>query len=168
MQLAIFSLLAVTLIAIGVYAVGQLRTPSTEPGVIDPKSFGPATAELACPEPDAVPLPPEDVTVTVLNGTTRSGLAGDVAEQLGERGYEIAETGNTRRATGPATIVHGPEGYLAAQSLRVQVEDSQLTLDEDVEGTAVDLLIGDGFGGLEDASAASSALEEPVETPEGC
>jgi hypothetical protein len=30
---------------------------------------------IQCPEPDALPLPPAEVTVTVLNGTTRSGLA---------------------------------------------------------------------------------------------
>lgn len=167
-QLVIFSLLTITLVTIGVVAVGRLRTPSEDPGVIAEKTFGQASVELECPEPGAVPLPPEEVTVTVLNGTTRSGLAGDTAEQLGERGYELAETGNTRQASGPATIVHGPTGYLAAQSLQAQLQEARLSLDEDREGTAVDLLLGDGFTGLADASAATAALEEPVEAPDGC
>ena len=75
--------------------------------------------------------------ISVLNGTTRSGLAGDTTEQLGARGYGVAEPGNTRRASGPATIVHGPEGYLAAQSVRAQLPEAQLLLDEELEGTGV-------------------------------
>ncbi|MDN5599727.1 MAG: LytR C-terminal domain-containing protein [Brachybacterium sp.] len=167
-QLTIFSILAVALIAIGVYAVGELREPVADPGVIAQKSFGPEVAELTCPEPDAVPLPPGEVTVTVLNGTSRSGLAGDVSEQLAERGYGLESPGNTRQAAGPATIVHGPEGYLAAQSVRVQIQGAQLRLDEQQEGSAVQVLIGDGFTGLEEESAAASALEKPVDPPEGC
>ncbi len=167
-QLTIFSILAVALIGIGVYAVGELREPVAEPGVIAPKSFGPDPIALTCPEPGAVPLPPAEVTVTVLNGTTRGGLAGEVSEDLAARGFTLEEAGNTRKASGPATIVHGPEGYLAAQSLRVQVQGSQLRLDDAREGTAVDLLIGDGFTGLEDESVAATALEQPVEMPEGC
>lgn len=167
-QLTIFSILAVALVAIGVYAVGELREPVDEPGVIAQKSFGPEPVEFSCPDPDAVPLPPGEVTVTVLNGTSRSGLAGDTSAQLAERGYAVQSPGNTRQATGAATIVHGPEGYLAAQSVRVQIQGAQLRLDEQLEDSAVQLLLGDGFTGLEEESAAASALEAPVEPPEGC
>jgi len=167
-QLTIFSVLAVVLIGVGAYAVGELSEPTAEPGVIAPKSFGPDPVELACPAPGDLPTPPEEVTVTVLNGTSRSGLAGDVTENLAERGYEVGDPGNTRGASGAATIVHGPEGYLAAQAVRVQIQDAQLRLDEQREGAAVDLLIGDGFTGLQEESAAAAALEEPVEMPEGC
>jgi len=172
MQLAIFSVLAVALIAVGVYAVGELREPVAEPGVISPKEIGPDPVAIECPDEGAVPLPPAEVEVTVLNGTTRSGLAGSTAEQLGERGYALGDVGNTRSAKGPATIVHGPAGYLAAQSLRAQLATAdvrpELTLDEAKEGTAVDLLLGDGFTGLAEESAATGALEQPVEIPEGC
>ncbi|NMA77623.1 MAG: LytR C-terminal domain-containing protein [Actinomycetales bacterium] len=167
-QLAVFSGLAVLLVSIGVYAVGELQEPVTDPGVIDPKTFGPQPVEIACPEPGAVPLPPGDVTVTVLNGTSRSGLAGSVSEDLAGRGFVLESPGNTRGASGPATIVHGPGGYLAAQSVRAQVQEAQLRLEEDREGAAVDLLLGDGFTGLEEESAAAAALEETVEMPEGC
>ena len=44
-QLAIFSLLAVALIAVGVYAVGELRQPAADPGQIAPKTFGAAPVE---------------------------------------------------------------------------------------------------------------------------
>lgn len=167
-QLTIFSLLAVVLVAIGVYAVGELREPSAEPGVISPKSFGRDPVELTCPEPDAVPLPPGDVTVTVMNGTSRGGLAGDVSEDLAGRGFVLETPGNTGKASGPATIVHGPDGYLAAESVRVQVQGAQLSLDTAREGTGVDLLLGDGFTGLEDEATATAALEQPVAMPEDC
>jgi hypothetical protein len=159
-QLAIFSVLAIVLIGIGVYAVGELREPVAEPGVISPKSLGPDPVAIQCPEPDALPLPPAEVTVTVLNGTTRSGLAGTISETLGERGYALGEVGNTRSAGAPATIVHGPAGYLAALSVAAQVTTPDvhpvLMLDEAREGEAVDLLLGAG------------ALAQPVPVPEGC
>lgn len=167
-QLTIFSLLAIALVAVGVYAVSELREPVEEPGVIAEKSFGPEAVEMSCPEPGALPLPPGEVTVTVLNGTTRSGLAGDISEQLAERGYTVEDPGNTRQASGPATVVHGPDGYLAARSLQAQVQESQLRLDEGQEGAGVRLLIGDGFTGLQEGAAATTALEQPVEAPEGC
>lgn len=167
-QLAIFSALTVAVVAIGVYAVGELRQPAQEPGVIAPKTFGAAPAELTCPEPGSVPLPPDQVSVTVLNGTTRSGLAGDVSGELAERGFSLGDPGNTSQSSGPATIVHGPEGYLAAQSVRAQLEEAQLRLDEDREGAAVDLLLGRGYTGLAEEAAAAAALEEPVAMPEGC
>ncbi|MFC7375273.1 LytR C-terminal domain-containing protein [Brachybacterium sp. GCM10030267] len=167
-QLVFFSALAVAVIAVGFYAVGELREPAAEPGVIAPKTFGDeGSAELTCPEPGAVPLPAQEVTVTVLNGTGRTGLAGDVSEELAARGFALEDPGNTGEAAGPATIVHGPDGYLAAQSLSAQVPDATLTMDSR-EGAAVDLLLGDGFAGLEEEATASAAAEEPVEMPEGC
>jgi hypothetical protein len=125
-----------------------------------------------CPEPDAVPLEPGKVAVTVLNGTTRSGLAGTTAEELGERGYEVGDVGNTSSAGAPVTIVYGPAGYLAAMSLSAQLATSEqepvLDLAEDREGAGVDLLLGNGYRGLAEADDASAALEEPVPVPEGC
>ncbi|MFC5277118.1 LytR C-terminal domain-containing protein [Brachybacterium sacelli] len=94
-QLAFFSVVAIVLVGVGAYAVGEFRAPVEEPGVITPKGAGEEEAELACPEPDAVPLSPAEVTVTVLNGTGRSGLAGETSEQLGERGYTVGDPGNT-------------------------------------------------------------------------
>ena len=77
-----------------------------------------------------------------------------------------------RSASGPATIVHGPAGYLAARSVRAQLATADfepvLKLDEAKEGTGVDLLLGDGFTVLAPAPAAADALKAPVPAPEGC
>ena len=78
----------------------------------------------------------------------------------------------TAASGSPRTIVHGPAGYLAAQSVRAQLATADfepvLKLDESREGTAVDLLLGDGFTVLAPAPAAADALEAPVAAPEGC
>ncbi len=166
-QLAIFSVLALFLIGIGAYAVSEFREPVAEPGEIVPKSFGENPAELTCPEPGAVPLPPAEVTVTVLNGTSRGGLAGEVTGQFSERGFMVGDAGNTRNATAAATIVHGPSGYLAAQSVHVHVPGATLRMDER-EGAEVSLLLGDEFSGLEKEATAAAGLEKAVEIPEGC
>ncbi|PCC40943.1 hypothetical protein CIK66_01540 [Brachybacterium alimentarium] len=166
-QLAIFSLLVIVLIGVGVYAVGEFRRPSAEQGVIAQKSFGEEEAEVTCPDPGAVPLPPGDVTVTVLNGTSRGGLAGEVTEQLGSRGFTMGDAGNTKKADSAVTIVYGPDGYLAAQSVRTQVPDAALRLD-DREGAEVDLLLGNGFSEIAPEDDAAAALEDAVEMPEGC
>lgn len=79
----------------------------------------------------------------------------------------MGDPGNTTQASGPAIIVHGPDGYLAAQSLLAQVPGAQLRM-EQREGVAVDLLLGDGFPGLAAPEAAQQVLDQPVQSPEGC
>src|SRR5699024_10942893 len=80
-QLAIFSILAVALGVIGVYAVGELREPVADPGAIAEKSFGPEQIDLTCPVPGADPLEAGEVTVPVVNGTNRRGVARAVTVQ---------------------------------------------------------------------------------------
>lgn len=166
-QIAVFSVAAVLLLGVGAYAIGQLRTPNPAPGVIATKTFGRAEPEVTCPEAGAVPAAPEDVTVNVLNGTGRSGLAGRVSESLADRGYTAGKVGNTSQASGAAVIVYGPSGYLAAQSVLAQVGTAELTLDGR-DDASVDLLLGDGFSDLAGSGAAEKALGTPVATPEGC
>lgn len=166
-QLGIFSVLALLLIGVGIYAVGQFREPVQEPGVIGTTAATEESTGLTCPEPGALPLPPKSVTVTVLNGTGRGGLAGDITEQLAERGFAVGDAGNTKKSSGAAMVVYGPKGYLAAQTVRAQVPDATLTLDER-EDESVDLLLGNGFSELVEQKDAAAALEKPVEIPEGC
>lgn len=166
-QLVIFSLLGITLLSIGALALRELIEPVEEPGVIAPKTFADAPAEVTCPEDGAVPAPPGEVEVRVLNGTGRSGLAGSVSEELGARGFATGELGNSDDASRAATIVHGPDGYLSARSLAAHVGEAELQLDER-EGTGVDLLLGQGWSGIAEAPAAEAAMAEPVPVPEGC
>lgn len=79
----------------------------------------------------------------------------------------MGDAGNTKKADSAVTIVYGPDGYLAAQSVRTQVPDAALRLD-DREGAEVDLLLGNGFSELAPEDDAAAALEDAVEMPEGC
>lgn len=166
-QLVVFSVLLLALVGVGLYAWNVFREPPASPAVIADKTFREVDPTMACPEAGAVPADPSTVTVTVLNGTGESGLAGAVTERLAARGFDTEEAGNTRSAEGPVTIVHGPEGYLAAGAVAAQVEGPTLQLGE-LEGAAVNVLLGDGFTGLLEEEQAAQRLAEEVPVPENC
>lgn len=169
-QLVVFSTLVIAIVVIGAYALTVFREPSAEPGVIAEKTFKPKPGEVQCPPDGAKPASPKDVEVRVFNGTDRDGLAGEVSSQLAERGYTMAEAGNTAKAGAPVTLVHGPTGYVAAMSVAAQFggpESVSLHVD-DREGTGVDVLIGDGFRELAEAKAATALLDQPVTAPKDC
>jgi hypothetical protein len=71
-----------------------------------------ATAEAAPPS-----LDPTTLSVRVLNATDQGGLAQQVAGELQNRGFTVAEIGNDdtdREVTGPGEVRHGPRGADAA------------------------------------------------------
>jgi hypothetical protein len=170
-QLIVFSIAMIGIIVALVYAWKQLTAE-------DPQASGPSDAGAAanvavgedgtqCPEPGAKPAAPKSVEVTVLNGTSRGGLAGSVTDSLDERGFSTGKAGNTKSAKGAITVVHGPSGYLEASAVAAEFDDATLRLD-DREDATVDVLIGDGFKDLVDEDEADSRLEKAVEIPQGC
>jgi LCP family protein required for cell wall assembly len=48
---------------------------------------------------------PEDVTITILNGTTVPGLAGEVRDELEALGFDVGEIGNADRRDYAATMI---------------------------------------------------------------
>ena len=80
---------------------------------------GAVLAETA-DDPDATPVAREDVAVAVLNGAGVEGLAGNVADELSARGFEIARVGNTDPAE--RTVIRHPAGEAeAAEVLAAEV-----------------------------------------------
>ena len=72
-----------------------------------------ATAREAPPS-----LDPTTLSVRVLNGTDRAGLAQQVAGEMQRRGFTVAEIGNDdtdREVIGPGEVRHGPRGADAAR-----------------------------------------------------
>ena len=53
-------------------------------------------------------LPPNQVKVDVLNGTTHTGLAKDTAKKIETEGYEIGTVGNQRPPIAKSTIFYRP------------------------------------------------------------
>jgi acetolactate synthase regulatory subunit len=78
----------------------------------------PATlrAHTPCPTPSASPAPlaPSAVTMRLLNGTARVGLAHRLAAVMRRRGFHVVRVGNTTSQVAGASIVYYGAGQLAA------------------------------------------------------
>ena len=90
-----------------------------------------------------------DVTVSVYNAGTTSGLASRTQEQLVERGFITGDVGNApgalgdvRRAVVLARSAEDPAARLVARQLGRDVE---VTVSDEDLGAGVDVVVGDGF-----------------------
>lgn len=91
-QRVVFALVVLLVLAVGA-AAALIWTGRWDPGssVDEPSVASPAPA--CTPAPDVLPVPPE-VSVEVLNGTSRKGLAGTVAQELRTRGFLVTRVAN--------------------------------------------------------------------------
>lgn len=139
----------------------------------------PTSASAAGGGAGAVPRPAQ-ITVNVFNATTRSGLAKTTADELKKRGFRIGEVGNAakqydKKVTG-AGLLLGPASSLntSLPVLATQLTAAERRTDAARAGTAVDLIIGNGFKALTsqaDAAKALTALTAPqpkASTKKGC
>ena len=115
----------------------------------------------------AIPsLDPATVTVRVLNASDLSGRAGQVADALGNRGFEISEVGNdgtNREVTGIGEVRFGVRGRDAARFLSLQQPGVELFQDTRATAT-VDLVIGPEWGRLASPESIEEALAaQPTE-----
>ncbi|MEV6290279.1 LytR C-terminal domain-containing protein [Streptomyces sp. NPDC004059] len=106
---------------------------------------------------------PGQITVNVYNATERTGLAKSTADELKKRGFKIGDVGNApgefdKKVTS-AGILLGPA---AARNTSLQVLATQLAGAEQRtdtrKGADLDLILGDGFKGLDKPAAAEQAL----------
>lgn len=117
----------------------------------------------AAPPPEPILCPAGDVayskesTVTVYNGTTLGGLAGDVANDLEERGFVIGGVGNRGFATSNmvAVIVSGEGGRETSLALQRNIEGS-VYLPEEREEDTVHIIMGTKYKGLVPGASVST------------
>jgi cbb3-type cytochrome oxidase subunit 3 len=133
-----------------------------------------AAQDAACAEAEAAPqaLDPATVSVRVFNASDQGGLAQAVADDLGARGFTIAEVANDnsgREVTGVGEVRHGKSGRSTAAFLALYLPGADLF--QDVRSTQqVDLVLGPEFvigqslatddavnAALDDAEAAEAA-----------
>ncbi len=88
---------------------------------------------------------PEQVSVTVLNGAGVSGLAGQIAELLEGRGYDVVDVGNTDPRE--RTAVRHPVGERAAAELVADDLPGDPTIEESSQVTAVIIELGPDAAG---------------------
>ncbi|MEU6353772.1 LytR C-terminal domain-containing protein [Streptomyces sp. NPDC047072] len=114
--------------------------------------------------PSAAALPaPAQITVNVLNATTRTGLAKRTAAELKKRGFKIGDVGNATTAYDKKVkgtgILLGPSSALKTS---LPVLGTQLTAAETQtdtrKGADVDLIIGAAFKNLTPRASADKAL----------
>lgn len=108
-----------------------------------------AEQEAECAEAEAAPqaLDPATVSVRVYNASDQGGLAQSVADDLGARGFTIAEVANdptNREVTGVGEVRHGVSGKSTAAFLALYLPGADLW--QDVRSTQqVDLVLGPEF-----------------------
>lgn len=105
-----------------------------------------------------------DVTVSVYNAGTRTGLAGRTQEELLARGFLPGDIGNapddvgsTRRVTVLAPTSKDPAAMLVARQFG---RDTRVRAYEDDLGSGVAVVVGDGFDGLAPAPRRMRAQAE--------
>ncbi|MGP3990717.1 LytR C-terminal domain-containing protein [Streptomyces sp. 3N207] len=114
---------------------------------------------------------PGDITVNVLNATSRSGLAKDTADELKKRGFKVGKIGNAPaefdEKVKKAGILVGAPGSTTSDRLQVlgtQLENTETRYDER-DGKDVDLVLGKGFEHLTKKKTATAALAELAGSP---
>src|SRR5699024_12775591 len=96
-------------LASGAMWVGILPSPFSGP--INSPEPTTSTATVPCPPDDATFVALEDITVNVLNGTSRAGLAATTSDALTNPGGTAAEGSNAQRGdAGPAARQTGDNG----------------------------------------------------------
>ncbi|MDT0277961.1 LytR C-terminal domain-containing protein [Blastococcus goldschmidtiae] len=130
-----------------------------------------AACETAEPAPAA--LDPATVSVRVFNASDQAGIAQAVKENLGARGFTIAEVANDptgREVTGVGEVRHGVGGKSTAAFLALYLPGADLY--QDVRATQqVDLVLGPDFvigESLATDEAVDAALAEAEEAANAC
>ncbi|MFB9903294.1 envelope integrity protein Cei [Allokutzneria oryzae] len=111
------------------------------------------------------PIAPNDIKVTVLNGSGKRGQAGQVAEELSSLGFNKAG----EPADDPVyvnqdlncrgQIRFGPNGASAARTMSFLMPCAQFVRDERQDGS-VDLALGQKFDGVKPSSEAKQIFEQ--------
>jgi len=134
-----------------------------------------AEQDAECAEAEAAPqaLDPATVSVRVFNASDQGGLAQAVADDLGARGFTIAEIANdptNREVSGVGEVRHGVGGKGTAAFVALYLPGA--TLYQDVRSDQrVDLVLGPEFvvgQSLAVDDAVNAALDESEAAAAAC
>lgn len=98
------------------------------------------------------------VTVSVYNGGSKKGLAGDVGRSLRSKGFKVPSTGNTGQKI-EGTIIVGA-GAKNPEVLLVQgfFKKSKIKVDKRADHS-VDVLVGNDYGGFDKKAKTTYAVK---------
>lgn len=113
-------------------------------------------------------LSSSNITIEVLNGTSKSGLADAVGEALYFRGFNVAGIGDaTNSNVVHTTIYAGKNALAAAYTLRAQLTSSILEMDNSTSSDVI-LVIGNDFYDLKDANSITLKEGQALSSIQGC
>lgn len=123
------------------------------------------------PAPGPVTVPPSQVTVQVLNGSHRTGLAGDVTTSLVAKGFKASVAGVAgSQAYTASRVLYGAGKADAARTVQAAVPGSILRSDPSISG--IHLILGSEFtevvaptlAGADGASGTGASGPAPAPT----
>jgi LCP family protein required for cell wall assembly len=99
---------------------------------------------------------PQQVKVTVLNGTGRAGVAAATAAQLASLGFTVTGKGNATPAAATFIQYSSASQRPEVRTLRREVAHAQVEQVSGLPPGEIALVLGSGFAGLKDASPSPS------------
>jgi LytR cell envelope-related transcriptional attenuator len=117
------------------------------------------TAQSVCTR--SKPPPPKRISLRVYNGSTRKGLAKQVAAELKAFGFTIQDTGNDpleAKLRTPIEIRHGDSGDLAALTTTAYLNGKVRDVRDDRQADSVDVVLGPSFTRVHTRREVSRAL----------
>ena len=104
----------------------------------------------------------EDIKITVLNATDRPNLAGSVANDFSNRGFQVEKKGNAKTAVnGVAVLRYGPKAVGAAHLVRAYfLDEAEAQYDPERTDDIVDVIIGKDFKQLATSTEVNQSLVE--------
>lgn len=171
-QAVIFGGVLAGLAAVGLGAAavwtGSMESPFDREWTIVSESPTATEAAVPCVPADTLPVPYGSISVLVLNATSKPGLAGSVADLLGQRGFQIKDTGNYDiKLRGVGRISFGAQGIAQAYTLAAHISGVTLVYDARTDAS-VDLAVGSGYANLVELDLVPLAADEPLQPVPGC
>jgi LCP family protein required for cell wall assembly len=119
-----------------------------------------------------VSVPPSQIKVRVLNGTSTVGLAQRVSDELTARGYSVAGIGTATTKPSRTELRYGSGADRQAAALGKVAPATAPVPDQSVAAGVVDLILGPDWNGLKDARSTTipkssdtvTASDDPCKT----
>jgi LCP family protein required for cell wall assembly len=121
----------------------------------------PLPADVTDPGAGTAGPAPSDVSVEVVNASTRSGLAGEVSETLSSLGFNVGEPSSADQPTSETVIRFSPDQAAAAEVLRATVPSATEVPDPGSTGV-LQLVLGRSFDDVVRAPSEPIALTAPT------